>query len=145
MLEQLPIHMLSIVHENLHPTEKWDIPFILGVSSLNIGSSQCCQTINQISNKLHIKLSPQFFQLHINQNWKYNMKCIFFVWFCIIYDLCTLLQCHHERSQIWNFAKMSKSQLDGGFQCKLFLHINGSLKYTNYVLQIPMEHFWGVC
>ena len=40
---------------------------------------------------------------------------------------------------------MSKSQLDGGLQCKLFLHINGSLKYTNQVIQIPMEHFQGVC
>ena len=35
-------------------------------------------------------------------------------------------------------------QSDGGLKCKLFLHINGSLEYTNYMIQISMEHFSGV-
>jgi len=39
---------------------------------------------------------------------------------------------------------MSKSQLDGRLQFKFFLHINGSLEYTNYAIEIPVEHFSGV-
>ena len=39
---------------------------------------------------------------------------------------------------------MSKSHSDGGFQCKLFLHINRSNEYTNYTISIPFEHFSGV-
>ena len=40
---------------------------------------------------------------------------------------------------------MSKSQLDGGFDCKFFLHINGSNEYINYMIQNIFEHFPGVC
>ena len=40
---------------------------------------------------------------------------------------------------------MSKSQLDGGLHCKFFLHINGSNEYINNIIQIPLEHFPGVC
>ena len=39
---------------------------------------------------------------------------------------------------------MSKSHSDGGFQCKLFLHINRSNEYTHYTISIPFEHFSGV-
>ena len=39
---------------------------------------------------------------------------------------------------------MSKSHSDGGFQCKLFLHINRSNEYINYTIRIPWEHFSGV-
>ena len=39
---------------------------------------------------------------------------------------------------------MSKSQLDGGFDCKFSLHINGSYEYANYIIETPMEHFSGV-
>ena len=54
-----------------------DIPFTVGSFSSKIGALQCCQTINQISNRLHIKVSSHFHHSHINQNVNCNMKYIF--------------------------------------------------------------------
>ena len=69
----------------------------------------------------------------------------------VCYDLFTfildtLLCCDavEKARQIRNFAEMSKSQSDGGLQFKFFLHVNGSPEYTNYLIEIPMEHFFGV-
>ena len=138
--------MLSILNENCHPTEKQGtFHFIVGYFSLKKCALQsyqmtkkkvylCCIWIKAlISSILTLQLAQEMLQ-----------KYILFIGHSIIFELGTLLSHHHEGRQIWNFAKMSKSHSDGGFQCKLFLHINRSNEYTHYTISIPFEHFSGV-
>ena len=93
---------------------------------------------------LHMNKSSHFLNLDSSIGTENATKYILFTWHFIIFELGTLLSHHHEGRQIWNFAEMSKSQSDGRLQFKFFLHINGSLEYTNYAIEIPMEHFSGV-
>ena len=59
----------------------------------------------------------------------------------IIYNLCTLLPCHHDRSPIGDYVKMSRSQLDGKIQFKFFLHMNDHVKCSRCVPKISYVHF----
>ena len=57
-------------------------------------SLQCCQTINQISNRLHMKVSTHYLHSQINWDGKYNMKFMLFIWFSY-HLLVTYAPCCH--------------------------------------------------
>ena len=79
---QCQVRAWTIVHSyakycTCKPPSNWetrDSPFIIEVSSLKKPSLQCCQTINQTYNKLHMKVSTHFLHSHINSDGKYNMN-----------------------------------------------------------------------
>ena len=85
---QCQVRAWTIVHSyekycTCKPPSNWetrDIPFIVGVSSLKFCALQCCQTINEISIRLHKKVSPHYLHSHINQDGNDNMKLILFIW-----------------------------------------------------------------
>ena len=90
----------------------------------------------KVWNILHTNVCTIFKNIQLLSGWKNILQNIPQLFLFIIYNLSTLLPCHHERSQIWNFAKMSKSLRDGEVQFWFFMHTNKSVKCTNLVLTI---------
>ena len=117
---QCQVRAWTIVHWYLKyctckPPSNWetrDIPFTVGLSSLNFCALQCCQTMNQISIRLHMKASPRYLHSHINQDGNVNMKLILFMWsFFNLWPMYPVAMSSWKEPNLKNLSRMEDSNV----------------------------------